>query len=169
MCSYACTCFCYRQFLFIYMNCIVLCCIVLCIVFGIFRFCMNAFFCYCCWNCLYLSFSSYRDNLICCCCYCRYSYYTLWIKPQSIQFHFFKKNWIHEWGHSHFLPTTTSNAMDDGIESRLFALWHFIKPLKLIGIAQCTMNYLSADNNRTKPKSENFWMPCHLHSDHKIV
>lgn len=90
---------------------------------------VNAFFCCCCcWNCLYLSFSSYRDNSICCSCCCCCSYCAVYSIP------FWRKKWIREWGHSHFLLYVYCN--DDGIESHYICALTFNETTKLIGIAQ---------------------------------
>lgn len=143
MCSYASTCFCYRQFLFI--------CVLCCTVNSIWYISnhINAFFCYCCWNCLYLSFSSYRDNFICCCyCYCCSYCAVNFTTVHSIPI---MKNWIREWGHSHFLQIYRN---DDDIESHLFVLWHFMKPLNWLELHNCL------STKRTKLKSE--ISECHV-------
>lgn len=128
MCSYASTCFRYRQFLFVH----VLCCVVHSIWYTHCATYMNAFLC-CCWNCSYLSFSSYRDNFIY--CYCYYcSYCAANFTMVYFQTHFWKLN---PWVRSLTLSKCCIYLNDDGIESHLVLLWHLMEPPKWLELHNC--------------------------------
>lgn len=95
MCSYASTCFCYRQFLFI----CVLCCTVNS---NSISDHINAFFCYFCWNCLYLCFSSYREIILFGVVIVIAVHIVQWILPQCIQFQLWKIESVSEVTHTFY-------------------------------------------------------------------